>query len=64
MTQQVTLDTAQATSMPERKGELRLLPVWSFIIVVGVVVIAALISDSSFTADQRLEVFQQSGIYP
>ena len=47
-----------------RDSEPRLLPMWSFIIVVGIVVIAALISDGSLTSDQRLEVFLQSGMYP
>jgi hypothetical protein len=37
---------------------------WSFIIVIGIVVIAALVSDRSLTPDQRIEVFQQSGMYP
>ena len=64
MNHPVTLDAALATSMPETRSERRLLPMWSFIIVVGIVVIAALISDGSLTSDQRLEVFLQSGMYP
>jgi hypothetical protein len=60
----LALDAALATGAPERKSEPRLLPMWSFIIVVGIVVIAALISHGSLTPDQRLEVFQQSGMYP
>jgi hypothetical protein len=64
MNHPVTLDAALATSMPETRSERRLLPMWSFIIVVGIVVIAALISEGSLTPDQRIEVFQQSGMYP
>jgi hypothetical protein len=64
MNQPVALDAALATSTLERKSEPRLLPMWCFIIVVGIVVIAALISDGSLTPDQRLEVFLQSGTYP
>ena len=64
MNHPVALDAALATSTPERKGERRLVPVWSFSIVVGIVVIAALLSESSLTPDQRIEVFQQSGMYP
>ena len=64
MNQPVALDAALATNALERKSELRQLPMWSFIIVVGIVVIAALVSDRSLTPDQRIEVFQQSGMYP
>jgi hypothetical protein len=64
MNQPVALDAALATNTLERKSELRQLPMWSFIIVVGIVVIAALVSDRSLTPDQRIEVFQQSGMYP
>ena len=63
MNQPLALDAALATGAPERKSEPRLLPMWSFI-VVGIVVIAALISDGSLTPDERLEVFLQSGMYP
>ena len=64
MNQPLTLDVALAAGTPERKSEPRLLSMWSFIIVAGIVVIAILISDGSLTPDQRLEVFQQSGMYP
>ena len=60
MNHPVALDAALATGTPDKKDEP---PMWSFIIVVGVVVIAALF-DRSLTPDQRLEVFQQSGMYP
>jgi hypothetical protein len=64
MNQPIALDVTLATSTPEKKGETRLFLVWSFIIVVGIVAIAALISDSSFTPDQRMAAFLQSGMYP
>ena len=53
MNHPVALDAALATGTSEKKREPRLLPMWSFIIVVGVVVIAALF-DRSLTPDQRL----------
>ena len=56
MNHPVALDAALATSTPERKGEPRLLPMWSFIIVVGIVAIAVLLSDSSLTPEQRFQV--------
>ena len=64
MNQPVALDAALATNTLERKSELRQLPMWASIIVVGIVVIAALVSDRSLTPDQRIEMFQQSGMYP
>jgi hypothetical protein len=64
MNQPVALDAVLATSAPERKGDPRLSLVWSFIVVVAIVAIAALISDGSLTPDQRIEMFQSSGIYP
>jgi hypothetical protein len=64
MNHPVALDAALAPSTPERKSEPRLLPMWSFIFVVGIVVIAALLSDSSLTPEQRIQVSQQSGMYP
>jgi hypothetical protein len=64
MNQPVALDAALATNTLERKSELRQLPIWSSIIVVGIVVIATLVSDRSLTPDQRIEMFQQSGMYP
>jgi hypothetical protein len=36
----------------------------SFVLVAAVLVIAALLSDSSLTPEQRIQVFQQSGMYP
>jgi hypothetical protein len=64
MNQHVALDAALATSVAQRKGEGRLLALCSFILVAAVLVIAALLSDSSLTPEQRSQVFQQSGVYP
>jgi hypothetical protein len=64
MNQHVALDSALATSLPQRKGDGRLLALCSFILVAAVLVIAALLSDSSLTPEQRIQVFQQSGMYP
>jgi hypothetical protein len=64
MDQHVAFDAALITSMPERKGEVRVLAWCSFIIVAAILRIAVLISDSSLTPNQRFAVFQQSGFYP
>jgi hypothetical protein len=63
MDQHVAFDAALITSMPERKGEVRMLAWCSFIIIAAILGIAVLVSDSSLTADQRFAVFQQSGFY-
>jgi hypothetical protein len=64
MNRHVILDAALTKSAPETRGEARLLALWPFIVVVAILTIVALISDASLTADQRVEVFQQSGVYP
>jgi sugar phosphate permease len=38
--------------------------VWAFFLVVAILAIAALISDRSWTPDQRIAVYQQSGVVP
>jgi hypothetical protein len=64
MNQHVAIDVGFATEAPQRKGQARLLAVGSFILVVAILAIAALISDRSLTPEQRIQVFQQSGAYP
>jgi hypothetical protein len=64
MNQHVVLDVALATNTPERKGQGRLFAGWSLILVVAILAIAALVSDRSLTPDQRIAVYQQSGVYP
>jgi hypothetical protein len=64
MNQHVAIDAGLATELPQRKGQACLLAVGSFILVVAILAVAALVSDASLTADQRLQVFLQSGIYP
>ena len=63
MNQHVALDVTLATSTPERRGAPRLWLVCFFIIAVGIVTIAAL-TGGSLSSDQRVEVFQDAGIYP
>lgn len=63
MNQHVAIDAGLATEAPQRKGQARLLA-GSFILVVAILAIAALISDHSLTPDQRTAVYQQSGVYP
>jgi hypothetical protein len=57
MNQPIALDVTLATSTPEKKGETRLFLVWSFIIVVGIVAIAAwfLASELPASADDPLK---------
>jgi hypothetical protein len=50
--------------VPQKKNKGRLLALCSFIVIAAVLVIAALLSDSSLTPDQRIQVFHQSGMYP
>ena len=64
MNRHITFDAALTKSTPETRGEVRLLALWPFIVVVAILAIVALVSDASLTADQRIEVFQQSGTYP
>ena len=64
MNHNVILDAALTKSTPETSGEARLLALWPFIVVVAILATVALVSDASLTADQRIEVFQQSGVYP
>jgi hypothetical protein len=64
MNQPVTFDAVLATGKPERKAEVRLLALWPFLLVVAILATVALISESQFTPDQRIEAFGQSGVYP
>jgi hypothetical protein len=64
MNPDIALDTALATSTPETTDEIRLLALWPFILAVAILAIVAVVSDNSLTPDQRIEVFQQSGVYP
>jgi hypothetical protein len=64
MNQHVALDAALERNAPKTNGEVRLLALWPFILVLAILAIVALVSDASLTADQRIQVFQQSGIYP
>ena len=64
MNQHLTVDAALSRSTLESKREVRPMAMWVFILVVAIVAIAALISDASLTADQRIAVYQQSGVYP
>ena len=63
MNQPLVLDTALTTSMSERKSGPRLWLV-CFFIIVGIVAIATLTLDGSLSSDQRVEVFEHSGMYP
>ena len=64
MNRPVTFDAALTTSPPKRKAEVRLLALWPFLLVVAILAAVALISESGFTPDQRLEAFGQTGVYP
>jgi hypothetical protein len=64
MNRHVILDAALTKNAPETRGEVRLLALWPFIAVVAILATVALVSDASLTAEQRIEVFQQSGMYP
>jgi hypothetical protein len=64
MNQPIALDAALATSTHEKKSEPRLWLVCCFIVAVGIVAIATLTLNGSLSSDQRVELFQHSGMYP
>jgi hypothetical protein len=64
MNRSVTFDPALATGKTKREDEVRLLALWPFLLVVAILATVALISESQFTPDQRLETFAQSDVYP
>jgi hypothetical protein len=64
MNQHATPNAALLSGTAERKAEVRLLALWPLILVVAILAIVALISESNFTPDQRIQAFQQSGTYP
>jgi anti-sigma-K factor RskA len=64
MNRPVAFDAAMTTSTQERKNEVRLVALWPFIIAVAILAVVALISDSSLTLDERMQLLQQSGVYP
>jgi len=67
MNRLVALYTTLTSSTFETEGENRPVAFWSsalLVLILGIFAIVALISDLSFTADQRIQMFQQSGIYP
>ena len=50
MNRHVVLEAALTKSTPETRGEVRLLALWPFIVVVAILAIVALVSDASLTA--------------
>jgi hypothetical protein len=64
MNHPATFDATQIRSTRERNDEVRLSALWPFIVAVAILAIVAFISDGRLTPDQRIQVFQQSGVYP
>jgi hypothetical protein len=62
--QQLSIDAALTPGLPESKRDVRLLPVLSFVLIVLILGVVAVISDGSLTSDQRIQLFQHSGVYP
>jgi len=65
MNKSVMFDAGLTTSAHEsKKDKVRLLAFLPLIFVFAIVAVVALISDSSLTPEQRIQVFQQSGPFP
>jgi hypothetical protein len=64
MNRPVTFDASLITSTQESKGKVRQWEVLPVIFVFAILAVVALISDSSLTPEQRIQVFQQSQPYP
>jgi hypothetical protein len=64
MTQQVPVDASLIAKASDSSGEGRAFVFWPLILVGAIVAVVALTADAFFTADQRMAVFQQSGVYP
>lgn len=64
MNHSATFDATQTTSTQEKNGEVRLSALWPFIVAVAILAIVAFISDRRLTPEQRIQVFQQSGMHP
>jgi hypothetical protein len=62
--QQLSIDAALTPGLSESKRDVRLLPVLSFVLIVLILGVVAVISDGSLTSDQRIQLFQHSGVYP
>jgi hypothetical protein len=60
MDQNLTVDGGLSRSTPK----VRSLAMWAFILVVAMLAAAALVWDASLTADQRIQMFLPSGVYP
>jgi hypothetical protein len=63
MTQYFSVDAASSTGAPERKREDRLAAFW-FIFLAAIIAVGAIACDASLTQDQRIQAYQQSGMFP
>jgi anti-sigma-K factor RskA len=64
MNQPVSIDAALTTERSETKHADSPFAIWALILVVAAVACAVLALDASLTPEQRILVFQQSGIFP
>jgi hypothetical protein len=62
MNRHITFDAALTKSTTETRGDVRLLALWPFIVVVAILAMIAVITDGPSTPDQRIQVFE--GTYP
>jgi len=64
MTQYLSVDAAPTTGAPERKREIRPVAVWLLSVAAAIIAIGAVVCDASLTPDQRIQAYQQSGVFP
>jgi len=64
MTQYLSIDAAPTTGAPERKRAIRPVAFWLLSLAAAIIAIGAVVCDASLTPDQRIQAYQQSGVFP
>jgi hypothetical protein len=64
MTQSISFDAATTTRRSQGNHPVRRLVLWTSILVVTSAIGMLLALDASITPGQRIEMFQQSGVFP
>lgn len=64
MTQYLSVDAAPTTGAPKREREIRPVAVWLLSLAAAIIAIGAVVCDASLPPDQRIQAYQQSGMFP
>ena len=64
MTQYLSVDATPTTGAPERKPGDRPVVVWLLCLAAAIIAVGAVVCNSSFTPDQRIRAYLQSGVFP